>query len=67
MAIPYNTMPLRGLPAFARKFTDIEIVMVRERLGRTGPMPAWYYDDSYDEPDPNAPTFYEAMLGGDLR
>lgn len=60
-------MPLRGLPRGLLRFTDMEIVMIRERLGRNSPMPAWYYDDSYDEPDPNAPTFYEAMLGGDLR
>ncbi len=55
MTIPHNTMPLRGLPRGLIKFTDMEVVMIREALGRNSPMPAWYYDDSYDEPDPNAP------------
>lgn len=64
MAVPFNTMPLRGQPL--PPLNMLKLGMLIQHLARDTPLPGWAYDD-YDEPDPNAPTFYEAMLGGDLR
>lgn len=67
MSIVHNTMTLRGLGPKRFKFTSAEEELLRDSLRRNGQPPAWYYGDSYDEPDANAPTFYEAMMAGDLR
>lgn len=63
--IAHNTITMRSRPARVRKFSDMEIAMLQESLRRNGDLPAWYYDDTYD--DRNDPTYWELMTTGGLR
>jgi hypothetical protein len=63
MAIPFNTMPLRGL---RRQYplTLAEEWTIRESLRRGSAMPDWVTDDEEDLLVPE--NYWDAMLGGTL-
>ena len=55
----------RGQKLRTPVLSPIAEAVLRDKMGRVGLLPGWYYDEYGDEPDPV--TFWDYMVGGDLQ
>ncbi len=59
-----NTMRHRGERLRTPVLTPLSEAILRDKIGRVGPLPSWAYDEFDDEPD--ADTYWDRMVYGDL-